>query len=134
MRFRIILSVGIFSLLLFHGAEIIKADDTIGKYQLYELVFKADNIPENPFDTYLLKLEVTDPNGKTFTMDGFYDGDGKGGQNGKTWRARICPYLTGIWSWRTVPGDMLDKGLEDLKGQFRCVTTIFEAEMIFVCY
>lgn len=93
----------------------------VGKYRTHELVFTADGSPGNPFDTYLLKLEIIDPAGKKFLIDGFYDGDGAGGQNGKVWKARITPYSTGIWSWRTVEGDALDSGLSGLNGQFLCV-------------
>ena len=80
----------------------------VGKYDTLELVFTADSTPANPFDTYLLKLELTDPSGSTFTIDGFYDGDGNGGPNGTIWKARISAYATGMWSWRTVSGDAAD--------------------------
>jgi Domain of unknown function (DUF5060)/Protein of unknown function (DUF4038) len=93
----------------------------VGKYKTHELVFTAATSPVNPFDTYLLKLELTDPAGKKFTIDGFYDGNGNGGQNGRIWKARVTPYTTGIWSWRTTPGDAPDKALEGLGGQFNCV-------------
>jgi hypothetical protein len=93
----------------------------IGKYKTHELSFKAAASPVNPFDTYLLRLEVTDPAGRKFNIDGFYDGDGNGGQNGKEWKARITPYLTGVWSWRTIAGDAPDEALEGLSGKFNCV-------------
>lgn len=35
----------------------------VGKYQTLELVFAAATSPSNPVDTYLLKLELTDPGG-----------------------------------------------------------------------
>jgi hypothetical protein len=94
--------------------------ESIGKYKTYELVFVADTSPSNPFDTYLLKLEVTDPKGRKYTIDGFFDGDGHGGQAGKIWKARLAPYITGIWSWRTVSGDAPDSGLAGFSGQFEC--------------
>ena len=93
----------------------------VGKYRTHQLVFTADGSPANPFDTYLLKLEITDPAGKKFVIDGFFDGDGSGGQNGKIWKARITPYSTGTWFWRTVDGDAPDSGLNGLSGQFLCV-------------
>jgi len=93
----------------------------VGKHKTLELVFTAAAAPANPFDTYLLKLEVTDPAGRTFTVEGFYDGDGSGGQTGKVWKARLCPYLTGTWRWKTVAGDAPDSGLSRLSGQFMCV-------------
>lgn len=93
----------------------------VGRYKTLELVFTASTQPANPFDTYLLKLEVTDPAGKSFIIDGFFDGDGNGGQSGSIWKARICPYSTGTWSWKTVTGDAPDSGLAGHSGQFECV-------------
>ena len=93
----------------------------VGKYKTHELTFKASVSPANPFDTYLLKLEVTDPAGRKFKIDGFFDGDGNGGQNGNIWKARLSPYSTGVWSWRTIPGDDPDQALAELTGQFTCV-------------
>ena len=92
-------------------------------YKTLELVFdQAAGTPANPFDTYLLRLEVTDPGGRTFQLDGFYDGNGQGGQSGNIWKARICPYQEGTWSWRTVTGDAADAGLAGLGGQFHVAT------------
>jgi hypothetical protein len=93
----------------------------VGKYKTHELTFKAAVSPANPFDTYLLKLEVTDPAGRKFKIDGFFDGDGNGGQNGNIWKARLSPYATGVWSWRTIPGDAPDEALAERTGQFTCV-------------
>ncbi len=53
-----------------------------------------------------------------FELDGFYDGDGQGGQAGNIWKARLSPYQEGTWSWRTVIGDAPDAGLNGLSGQF----------------
>jgi hypothetical protein len=87
---------------------------------MLELVFSAATTPDNPFDTYLLRLEITDPNGKKFPVDGFFDGDGKGGQQGTIWKVRICPYASGEWAWQTVKGDAYDSRLDGLKGKFLC--------------
>src|SRR5688572_13774860 len=95
----------------------------IGKHKVLELAFTAAAAPPNPFDVYLLKLEVTDPAGKTFTVEGFYDGDGKGGQSGNVWKARLTPYMAGAWRWRTVPGDAPDSRLAGLAGRFTCVAS-----------
>lgn len=92
-------------------------------YQTLELVFTASLTPSNPFDSYLLKLEITDPEGNSFTIDGFFDGDGKGSQEGQIWKARLCPYAVGSWTWRTVPGDVLDNALIGLNGKFNVIDT-----------
>ncbi len=92
---------------------------TVDQYQTLELLFgQATTVPANPFDTYLLRLELTDPDGQTVEFDGFYDGDGAGGQSGNIWKARISPSKTGTWSWQTIPGDAVDLGLAGLSGQF----------------
>jgi Domain of unknown function (DUF5060)/GH141 insertion domain/Right handed beta helix region len=92
----------------------------VGKHKVLELVFTAAGTPANPFDTYLLELEVTDPEGRIFMVDGFYDGDGNGGQIGRTWKVRLCPYRTGRWARRTVLGDAPDSELARRSGQFDC--------------
>ena len=92
----------------------------VPRYKTLELVFnQATTTPTNPFDTYLLRLELTDPDGHTFEIDGFYDGNGLGGQEGNTWKARISPGTEGVWTWRTVTGDAPDSGLAGLSGQFQ---------------
>lgn len=95
----------------------------VGRYATLELTFTAQSTPANPFDTYLLKLEVTDPAGRIIVLDGFYDGDGNGGQNGRIWKARICPYMTGLWKWRTITGDAPDPALAGQSGQFVCTAS-----------
>ena len=94
--------------------------DRVGLYSVYELTFSTSATSKNPFDSYLLKLEVTDPDGKVRTVDGFFDGNGAGGQDGNIWKARICPYKTGIWRWRTVPGDTGENSFGHQKGEFVC--------------
>ncbi|NLG70990.1 MAG: DUF5060 domain-containing protein [Chloroflexi bacterium] len=93
----------------------------IGLYDTLELVFTASLSPDNPFDTYLLRLEIHDPTGKTFLIDGFYDGDGRGGQEGRVWKARLTPYMPGRWTWRTVEGDQPDPELFGLSGEIECL-------------
>lgn len=102
------------------ASEMEQSIPQIGKHKVLELVFTAATTPANPFDTYLLKLEVIDPAGERFSVEGFYDGDGQGGQSGQVWKARLCPYRTGTWSWKTVPGDATDGAISGLSGQFIC--------------
>jgi hypothetical protein len=76
--------------------------DQVGKYQLYEVSLIAGRSIDNPFDSYLLKIELMSPSGRKIIIDGFFDGDGKGGQHGKVWKARVCPDEAGLWSWKTI--------------------------------
>ena len=39
----------------------------------------------------VLRAIITGPNGETFTLPGFYDGNG-------TWKIRVSPTSTGLWS------------------------------------
>lgn len=92
----------------------------VGLYEVYELTFRTSVSSKNPFETYLLKVEVTDPDGNTLKIDGFYDGNGKDGQDGNIWKARICPDKTGIWRWKTIPGDNGKNNFENMTGEFAC--------------
>jgi hypothetical protein len=40
-----------------------------------------------------------------YTVDGFYDGDGQGGQTGDVWKLRVAAEETGSWSYRTASND-----------------------------
>ncbi len=103
------------------GADAAQVSLSVGKSKTLELVLTAVSAPANPFDSYLLKIEVTDPAGETFSVEGFYDGDGNGGQMGKIWKVRLCPYRAGTWKWKTISGDAPDSGLAGHSGQFTCV-------------
>ncbi len=98
-----------------------QASAPVGKHKILELVFTSSSVPANPFDTYLLQIEMTDPAGEIFRVEGYYDGDGHGGQTGQVWKVRLCPYRTGTWRWKTVAGDAPDSGLAGHSGQFTCV-------------
>jgi len=99
----------------------VPASPPVGKHKTLELVFTAAAAPGDPFDTYLLKIEVTDPASERFSVEGFYDGDGHGGQTGRVWKARLCPYMKGTWRWKTVAADAPDSGLAGHSGQFTCI-------------
>jgi hypothetical protein len=97
------------------------AIDQVGKYQVYEIELIADTAVADPFDTYLLKVELKSPTGRRFVIDGFFDGDGAGGQDGRVWKVRICPDEAGMWRWQTVPSDKADAGLLGKQGRFECI-------------
>jgi hypothetical protein len=71
----------------------------------------------NPFTDVELSARVTSPSGRTFQVDGFFDGDGQGGQAGRLFKIRIAAQEEGWWSWTTssnVPE------LDDRQGRFLC--------------
>ena len=79
----------------------------------------------SPFDLEVT-AEVTSPSGKRFSVPGFFDGDGEGGQTGKIFKVRIAAGEAGTWRWKIaseVPGlDGRSGEIEvagDLPGFFR---------------
>ena len=87
-------------------------------YETLELVFEASTDPPNPFEEYLLRLRVIAPSGKVREVDGFFDGDGRGGQSGRIWKARLVPDEPGLWSWRAIPGARPEPAFTGLQGVF----------------
>ena len=55
----------------------------------------------NPFTDVQLTAQVTAPSGRKVTVDGFFDGDGAGGQSGDVFKVRVFADETGAWSWTT---------------------------------
>lgn len=68
----------------------------------------------NPFDLELV-AQVVSPSGKRYSVPGFFDGDGEGGQVGRVFRVRVCPDEPGTWSW-SVTGNV--PGLSPQSGSF----------------
>ncbi len=52
----------------------------------------------NPFEVQV-DVTFTSPNGKSFIVPAFYDGDGIGGMDGNIWKVRFAPEITGSWSF-----------------------------------
>jgi hypothetical protein len=55
----------------------------------------------NPFTDVQLTAQVTAPSGRKVTADGFFDGDGAGGQSGNVFKVRVFADELGTWSWVT---------------------------------
>ena len=51
---------------------------------------ETDNSP-NPFLDYRLQVAFAGPDGQTYNVQGFFDGDGSGGSAGDVWRVRFSP-------------------------------------------
>ena len=88
------------------------------EWEIFEVVLHAGGVPANPFTDAHITATVVDPGGTTRTVDGFYDGDGKGGQTGDVWKLRFSPDRTGVWRWTTHSN--LPK-LDGRTGRFACV-------------
>lgn len=78
----------------------------------------------NPFQ---IEVDVTfdGPNGETFVVPAFYDGDGNGGMDGNVWRVRFSPNAVGSWSYTSSsPNALLDgqTGTFDVVAPTNCST------------
>ncbi|MCD6507783.1 DUF5060 domain-containing protein [Candidatus Poribacteria bacterium] len=72
---------------------LLTASETVPKWEVFEVTLHATSSPENPFTDITLTATVTKPDGEKVTIDGFYDGDGKGGQSGDIWKLRFCHFF-----------------------------------------
>lgn len=71
----------------------------------------------NPFVDVDLTADVTSPGGRRFLVDGFFDGDGAGGQLGNVFKVRVFADEVGLWSWTAHSND---PGLNGQSGSFNC--------------
>jgi hypothetical protein len=71
----------------------------------------------NPF---LIELDVTfnGPDNRTYTVPGFYDGDGTGGIDGRIWKVRFTPDVIGTW---TYVSSSLEPSLNGNSGSFNVI-------------
>ena len=53
----------------------------------------------NPFLDYRMTVEFRGPSGQSYTVPGFFDGDGAGGGTGDAWSARVVADEGGIWEY-----------------------------------
>ncbi|MHC4739289.1 MAG: DUF5060 domain-containing protein [Planctomycetota bacterium] len=86
-------------------------------YGLFETEVVNKTCYDNPFAEVELKAEFVSPSGKKVDFFGFYDGDGKGGQNGCIWKQRFMPDEVGLWRYTLCFTD----GSPAKDGQFQCV-------------
>ena len=82
----------------------------VPRWTAHELTFESERTREHPFWDVDLAVELAAPSGRTFTIDGFWDG-------GQTWRARLRLDEIGEWRWRTVASDEDDSGLHGQSGE-----------------
>lgn len=63
-----------------------------------------------------MTAHVVSPSGRRYSVPGFFDGDGEGGQSGRIFKVRVAADEAGVWSWSTSSGV---PGLDGLSGSFR---------------
>ncbi|PHN05651.1 apiosidase-like domain-containing protein [Flavilitoribacter nigricans] len=80
-----------------------------------ELNFQSNRAYDNVlYDVREFRTTFTAPSGRTFQLDGFWDG-------GTDWRVRFCPDETGVWTYQTSCSDKENTGLHDQKGTFTVI-------------
>jgi hypothetical protein len=71
----------------------------------------------NPFTDVDLTADVTSPSGRTYSVPGFFDGDGQGSATGQVFKIRIFADEEGTWRWTTRSGE---PSLHGKSGSFVC--------------
>ena len=69
----------------------------------------ATDEAENPFK---IAIDVTfsGPDGESFVVPAFYDGDGSGGHSGNVWKVRFSADTIGTWNFSSASSDLLLAG------------------------
>ncbi len=86
---------------------------------MFEISLTACGTPANPFTDIELTAEVLDPDSAVRVVDGYYDGDGRGGQQGNIWKLRLAPDRPGLWHWTARSNDA---ALDGQEGSFESLT------------
>lgn len=81
------------------------------RYQPVEITLTSDQAYPHPHRDVQLDAIFEAPDGQTFKIGGFWDGD-------RTYRVRFAPPTTGTWTYRTVASDTGNRGLHDQHGTF----------------
>ena len=76
---------------------------TFRKWSKVEVVFQGPKSmgtsnSYNPFKK-IVTVSFLAPNGRTYRVPAFYDGDGRGGLNGSVWKVRFSPDDVGVWTF-----------------------------------
>lgn len=89
---------------------------SIPLYGRFEKQLAVDKAYANPFKDVVLNATFSAPSGRKVDFFGFYDGDGKGGQQGNIWKLRFMPDEVGQWSYEC----RFSEGTPGTKGRFVC--------------
>ena len=91
---------------------------SIPLYGLFEKQLINTKNYNNSFSDVELIVNYTSPTGRIIRFFGFYDGDGKGGQNGNIWKFRFMPDEPGEWAYQYYWSD----GTKGSTGKFNSTT------------
>ncbi|MEK7408784.1 MAG: DUF5060 domain-containing protein [Acidobacteriota bacterium] len=76
----------------------------MARWSKIELSFKGPkSLGRGDPNPFAIRLDVifAGPDGKSFKVPGFYDGDGSGGLDGRIWKVRFAADRNGAWTYRT---------------------------------
>jgi len=112
---------------LLAAPALLRAQITVPRFDTADVVLHsaasydgAHGTSPNPFDL-AVTATVTAPDGRQFTVPGFFDGDGNGGEVGSVFRLRVYADQIGTWRWKTASAV---PGLGDQSGSFACSGTL----------
>jgi len=74
----------------------------------------ATDSQSNPFQV-VLDVILAGPDGVSYKVPAFFDGDGLGGQTGESWKVRFSPDRPGVWHYETRSDEPL---LDHIEGSF----------------
>lgn len=97
---------------LFDTAEIVLRAGT---------TFNGNSGSPNPFVDVKLTATFNSPSGRSYSVDGFFDGNGNGGPTGDVFKIRIFADELGAWTWSTWSSIA---SLKDKSGNFICSGTL----------
>ena len=80
------------------SSGIASANETIGKWEVYEVTLITTNSYSNPYKDVTLSATFNGPGGEELTLEGFWDG-------GNTWKVRIAPTKVGTWTYTITSSD-----------------------------
>lgn len=79
--------------------------DPVAVFDTYEVALHSSSAysgtsgSPNPFVDVTVTATVQAPDGRTFDVEGFYDGDGAGGADGDVFKIRVAVDQAGPWTW-----------------------------------
>ncbi|WP_346857776.1 DUF5060 domain-containing protein [uncultured Draconibacterium sp.] len=89
----------------------------VPQYRVFEHQLVNNSEYSNKFKDVDLKVQYRSPSGLLYNFYGFYDGDGKGGSEGNTWKIRFMPNEVGTWKYTYFWSD----GTKGGNGTFECI-------------
>jgi hypothetical protein len=95
--------------------------EEVPEYGIWERSLENARDYPNKFKYGIISLDATftSPSGRRFTHWGFYDGDGRGGQEGNIWKVRFMPDERGTWRYELSFSD--GAPISEARGMFECV-------------